>query len=408
MVSWVLYDFANTIFSYVVLTRYFTEWIVIERGRPDWVVGLMSACVSLALVFALPVLGALSDRVGRHLPLLRLFTLAAVLATAALGLVGSVLAALVVAGVAIFAFQAAEAQYHPLLASVAAPERRARVSGLGTGLGYVGALVALLALGAVVGEGENQRAFLPTAVLFGLFALPCLVWVREARRPAAPAAGTAGGLARRAFGDLSRSVRAAARAPYGRFLVARFLYYDAVATVIAFMTVYARRIGQPSAGELTALLALSTVFAVLGALTAGLLAERLGPRRVLLGTVAGVAAVLALLGFTGSAAVLWVAGPLVGVALGFVSTCDRVLLLRLLPAERRGEGFGLYALVGRVSSGFGPLVLWSGTIWLLSEALAVASVTGASRVAVLVLGASALVGLAVLRRVPEGSPAAGP
>ena len=404
MVSWVLYDFANTIFSYVVLTRYFTEWIVIERGRPDWVVGLMSACVSLALVFALPMLGALSDRAGRHLPLLRLFTLAAVLATAALGLVGSVLAALVVAGVAIFAFQAAEAQYHPLLASVAAPERRARVSGLGTGLGYVGALVALLALGAVVGEGENQRAFIPTAVMFALFALPCLLWVRESRRPAGAAVGSPGargGLARRAFADVERSVRAAARAPYGRFLVARFLYYDAVATVIAFMTVYARRIGQPSAGELTALLALSTVFAVLGALAAGLLAERLGPRRVLLATVAGVVAVLALTGLTGSAAVLWVAGPLVGVALGFVSTCDRVLLLRLLPAERRGEGFGLYALVGRVSSGFGPLVLWSGTIWLLSEALEVTTVVGASRVAVVVLGCSALVGLAVLRGVPS-------
>ena len=397
-----LYDFANTIFSYVVLTRYFTEWIVIERGRPDWVVGLMSACVSLALVFALPMLGALSDRAGRHLPLLRLFTLAAVLATAALGLVGSVLAALVVAGVAILAFQAAEAQYHPLLASVAAPERRARVSGLGTGLGYVGALVALLALGAVVGEGENQRAFLPTAVLFALFALPCLVWVRESRAPRLGAPGDApSGLGRRALGDLTRSVRAAARAPYGRFLVARFLYYDAVATVIAFMTVYAQRIGDPSAGELTALLALSTVFAVGGALAAGLLAERLGPRRVLLGTVTGVVTVLALTGLTGSAAVLWVAGPLVGVALGFVSTCDRVLLLRLLPAERRGEGFGLYALVGRVSSGFGPLVLWSGTIWLLSEALEVTTVVGASRVAVVVLGCSALVGLAVLRGVPS-------
>ena len=170
------------------------------------------------------------------------------------------------------------------------------------------------------------------------------------------------------------------------------------------MTVYARRIGQPSAGELTALLALSTVFAVLGALAAGLLAERLGPRRVLLGTVAGVAAVLGVIGLTGAAAVLWVAGPLVGMALGFVSTCDRVLLLRLLPPERRGEGFGLYALVGRVSSGFGPLVLWSGTIWLLSEALGVTTVVGASRVAVVVLGLSALAGLAVLRGVPGEAP----
>jgi UMF1 family MFS transporter len=403
--SWVLYDFANTIFSYVVLTRYFNEWIVIERGRPDWVVGLMWACVSLALLAGLPMLGALSDRLGRHVPLLRAFTALSVAATAALGLVGSVPAALVVGGIAIFAFQAAEAQYHPLLARVAPPERRALVSGLGIGVGYAGALVALLALGAVVPEGQNQRAFIPTAALFGAFALPCLVWVREARGPSVGRASGPKGTARRALADVVESMARARREPYGRFLVARFLYYDAVATVIAFMTVYARRTGDFSARQLTALLALATVFAVLGALAAGATAGRVGPKRALVGTVLGVAIVLLATGLAGGGAVLWVAGPLVGVALGSVSTLDRVLLLRLLPAERRGEGFGLYALVGRVSSGFGPLVLWGGTIWLLSDVLGVAGTVTASRVAVGVLGTAALLGLLVLRKVPAGAPA---
>ncbi|MBA3617490.1 MAG: hypothetical protein H0W52_15445, partial [Rubrobacteraceae bacterium] len=41
VLSWVLFDFATTIFSYVVLTRYFNEWIVIEQGQPDFVIGLM-------------------------------------------------------------------------------------------------------------------------------------------------------------------------------------------------------------------------------------------------------------------------------------------------------------------------------------------------------------------------------
>ena len=400
VLGWVLYDFANTIFSYVVLTRYFTEWIVIERARPDWYVGLMSATTSLALVACLPVLGALSDRLGRHKPLLLALTSVSVGATALLAAVDGVLAALMVAGVAIFAFNAAEAQYHPLLASVAPPERRARISGLGVGVGYLGALVALLALGRYVPDGENQHAFLPTAALFGLFALPCLLWVRE--RPRARAARPAGGVVHAPLGDLARSVRHAREAPYGRFLVARFLYYDALATVIGFMTVYARRTGDFSSAQLDALLGLSTLFAVAGAILAGVLAERLGPKPVLLGTVTSVAGVLLVTGVTGAGELLWVAGPVVGAALGSATAADRVLMLRLLPPERRGEGFGLYALVGRVSSGFGPLVLWSGTIWLLAEGLGVAGLAAASRVAVCVLALAALLGLLVLRPVPEG------
>jgi MFS transporter, UMF1 family len=136
--SWVLFDFATTIFSYVVLTRYFNEWIVIERGQPDIVIGVMSISVALALVVALPSLGALADRLGRHKPLLVAFTLTSVTGTALLGVVDGVALALVVAGIAIFAFNSAEAQYHPLLASVVPPHRQSRVSGIGVAIGYIG------------------------------------------------------------------------------------------------------------------------------------------------------------------------------------------------------------------------------------------------------------------------------
>ncbi len=77
-----------------------------------------------------------------------------------------------------------------------------------------------------------------------------------------------------------------------------------------------------------------------------------------------------------------------------------MLLLRLVPPERRGEGFGLYWLVGKVSSGFGPLVLWGGTIALLADLLSLTTTLGASRVAVCVLASSALAGLVLLRRLP--------
>ncbi len=65
-----------------VHTVYFNEWIVIEPGNPDWYVGLMSLCVSVALLLALPLLGQLADRTRRRKPLLVGFTLACVTLTA--------------------------------------------------------------------------------------------------------------------------------------------------------------------------------------------------------------------------------------------------------------------------------------------------------------------------------------
>ena len=391
--GWVLYDFANTIFSFVVVTRYFNDWIVNERGQPDYYVGLMSAAVSIALLFTLPVIGARADRTGRHVPVLAVFTTVCVGMTALLGIVEPVLLALVVAGVATFAFNTADSQYHPLLAHVAAPERRGRVSGIGVAVGYLGTLTALAIIGGIATDGNAQRAFLPAAGLFAVFALPLLLFVRERGHAPSPRPP------QRPLRALAASVRRARGEPYGRLLLARFFYVDAIATVIQFMTVYARRTGDFDGRELDLLLAVATVAALIGAVVAGLLAERVGPRRVVLVTLALTVSVLAAGAATGSSTLLWVLGPMVGIALGSLSAVDRVFLLRLVPPERRGEEFALYALVGKLSSGFGPLVLWGGTV-LVGTELGL-SKFDASRVAVGVLAVSALVGAIILRPLSD-------
>lgn len=171
--------------------------------------------------------------------------------------------------------------------------------------------------------------------------------------------------------------------------------------MIAFVSVYARRTGEFSAGEISLLLGLATIFAVAGALLAGRAMERVGPRNVLIITLVAAAVALFAIGLTGLAWLLWAAAPVVGTAIGSVTAADRVYLLRLIEPERRGEVFGLYALVGRISNGFGALVLWGGTIALVTQVLAFAGPYGASTVAVCVLALTALGGMLVLRGLPD-------
>jgi UMF1 family MFS transporter len=233
--------------------------------------------------------------------------------------------------------------------------------------------------------------------MFLVFALPCFVLVRERRRPT-PAEQAPP----RPLAQLRATVLRARSAPHGRLLLARFFYVDAIATVLAFLTVYARRTGDFDGHAIDALLAISAVTAIVGALGGGWLAEGIGPKRVILGSLVLAIVSLAAAAVTGSGALLWVVGPLVGVVLGALSAVDRIFLLRLVPPERRGEDFALYALVGKLSSGFGPLVLWGGTV-LVATGLAGLSKFDASRVAVAVLASFALLGLAILRPLPDRS-----
>ena len=396
VVGWVLYDLANTVFAYAILTRYFNEWIIVERGQPDILVGFMTLGVGLVLLVTLPLAGALADRLGRRKPFLVAFTLVSVAATALLAFTDGLLAALLVAGVAIFAYNSALAHYDPLLAAVAPPERRGLVSGLGVGVGYVGVLLAIVLLGRVVEPGQNQDAFLPVAAMFLVLSIPCFLWVRD--RPPATAdspdpslrPGGPGRAARRERPPRrARGARPAARRALslrGRDRDRRRLHDRLRAAHRRVRRGEHRRPARHLAG-------------LRGARRArggGAGRSELGPKRVLAGTLVVFAAVLLMVAVSGAGMLLWLAGPAVGIAFGAVWTSDRVFLVRLCPEERRGEAFGLYTLVGKASSGVGPIVLWGGVILLLTNVLGLLDAYDASRVAVGLLALAALAGLAVL------------
>jgi UMF1 family MFS transporter len=397
VVSWIAYDVASTIFSYAIVTRYFNDWIIDQRHHADYVIGLMTFAVSLGLLVALPLVGALADQLGRRKPFLIAFTMLSVVMTALLGVVHTgLIPTLAIAGLAIFGYQAASAHYDPLLAKIAPPEHQPKVSGLGVAFGYIGVALASVVFAVLVGA-DDRSAFIPTAVLFLVFALPCFVWVSEhgPRRRLSPRTALTAAVA-----DARRGLRRARTESYGRFLVARFFYIDAIGTLTVFMTVYAKRTGHFDATKVTLVLDLSIVFSVVGALGAARLTRRVGPKRVLNATILLVAATLVVTAATGIPALLWLLGPLVGVGFGSIHTADRVYLIRAVPEDQRGEVFGLFWLVGRVSSGVGPLVLWSGTIFALGHFDVLGPAEG-DRVALVVLAAAALVGYFLIRPLPE-------
>ncbi len=409
--SWCLYDFANTIFSMNVVSLYFPLWLTADVGAADvWVSLANSGSVAL-VALSMPLLGVQADQGRRRRAFLVVFTVVSCAATAVIGLGGrvSVLAAVAAFMVANYAFQGGLVFYNAMLTSVAAPGEVGRISGYGVALGYVGAIVGMLFVlpfntGSLFGwdvpgiaAGGRAATFLPTAVLFALFALPCLLWAPKAEGPAsAPARGLSWA---EAFRKVRESLTNTRRYPGLRaFLVAKFLYEEAIATIIIFMAVYAHQVWGFSDSELTPFFILSTVSAVAGSMVLGRVVDRVGPKRTLEWVLVAWLVCLVVIALTHQRLVAWVVGSVVGVCLGGTWTAARPLLVRLVPEDELAEFFGLYAMSGKAAAIVGPLV-WGGVLW--AAAAWPASVR--YRLAVAVLAVMLSAGLGVLRwRVPAG------
>lgn len=414
--AWALYDFGYSLFAYVVFARYLSDWLISDLGHPDWVYTTGQAVAALSMLLLMPLAGVAADVLGRHRPLLALFTAITVTSGGLLGVVSpdigalGVLPLLALGVVSAITIALAFAQFDPMLASVAPRRQWGVMSGIAVAAGYAGIVTWLAVLAdRIVGEGDKQQAFIPAAAIFLVLALPLLLFAREpvrSRRDAAPP--TPRSLLRRALQQQHGAVRRLReRRAIVRLLAGRFLYTDAVGTVNIFAVVYMSRLGgftEQDKNHVTLLVVLS---AGIGALAAGWLARRIGPRRTLLRILPAFSFGLAAVALFGQPWTVWLLAPVLGVSLGTVYTTDRVFMLALTPPHLRGELFGFFNLIGRVAQAFGPFVLWGGTIFVLHDLTGWLNGLDASRVSLGLIALAALAGLLVVRPLDDGHPGPG-
>jgi UMF1 family MFS transporter len=400
--AWALYDFANTIFSFAIVSFAMSLWTIRFLGEADgtfWFTAALSISVLINAAVS-PILGAMSDRVGQRKPFLAVFTVACIIGTALIGFV-DIRLGLVAFALANFAYQAALIYYDAMLPDVAKPIARGRLSGIGVALGYCGTLlvgVLLLAGVSTDADGESTAAtFALVAALFALFAAPLFLIVTE--RVHAGSRFTASDAAR-SWAQLGRTIRHARESPgLLRFIVARFFYSDPINTAIAVMSAFAVFAVGFTEGQALQVLLVLTVVAVIASFGWGFLADRWGPRRTLLAVLGTWAVGLVILTLFLSTVPFLIAGALLGAGLGGVGVVDRLMLLRLAPPERIGEMFGLYGLVGKFSAVVGP-ILYGAIVATLLDGLG----RGAYQIAIASLFGLLIVGILILRGVPEGEP----
>jgi MFS transporter, UMF1 family len=360
--SWALYDFANTIFSMNVISLYFALWVTLDHGGQDILYSVALSLSMFAVAVSVPVLGAISDSTGNRQRPLIMLTLVCAISTALIGGTSNLWIGLILFIIANYCYQSALVFYNGMLPSIAQGTHVGLVSGYGVSLGYLGSIAGLLLVKPFVEESGRSAAFLPTAVLVLLFALPCFSFVRDPEKKPPNSIQI-----KKVFTTLKETLsRIKHYKSLFEFVIIHFLILDAVNTIIAFMAVYATKVIGFSGIEITQFLISSTVGAMVGSVIIGYLVKHKGSIWAYWLVLWLWIAALSLTAVSQSTILFWCVGPLAGMGMGGVWVVSRAILVELSPPEKLGEFFGFYSLAGKTASIFGPL-LWGSVVWALDS-----------------------------------------
>jgi len=435
--GWMLFDWAAQPFFTVITTFIFGPYLVSRlaadpaAGQAAWSYTLTIAGIVIALLA--PVMGSIADASGARKPWIAAFAVVKILSLFALWQAApgsSLVFAMMMIVLATVAAEFSIVFNDSMMPRLVSPAETGRISNIAWGLGYLGGMIVLIAVVALLSANpQTGRTAIGIAPLFGLdpatgedaritgpisavwyfvFILPMFFFTPDQRRGLPVAAAVRAG-----FADLSAALRDLGSKPgILRFLVARMIYQDGVNGLLALGGTFAAGMFAWQTFELGIYGIILNVVAIGGCLYASRLDVRLGSKTVVVIslvclTVATVGIVSTGPGFTlfglvplpvadsgglfGTAAekayILY--GLLIGLAFGPVQASARSYLAQSVHPDEAGRYFGLYALSGRATSFLAPL----------SVAL-VTSATGSARLGMMALIVFLAAGFLLLLRTP--------
>jgi UMF1 family MFS transporter len=401
ILSWCLYDFANSSYSAVIAAVVFQVYYINtvvgnEQGRGDLWWGTAISSSMLIVSLSSPFLGGIADFAGIRKRLLAVYTAVCITAVAGFSLLGpgavySGFALIILANVGM---EGGLVFYNSFLPRIAPTDHQGRVSGWGFGVGYAGSILSLLIALPLARAGKFDLIWLMVAAFFALFSLPAFFFLPRDARTGVPAseAGIRG----------SKKAWETIREIWGRkeprkFLISYLIYEDGVNTVIVFSSSLAATTFGFSPGELIALYLVVQVTALIGAFLLSKPTDTWGPKKVvslslLLWSLVAVSAF-----FVPNKTGFWAVASVAGLGLGSVQAGTRAFFTQFIPGGKEAEYFGVYSLVGKTSAVLGPLVFGQ-----------VSSAFGSQRPAILSIAFFFVAGFLLVRRVQGGGPNVSP
>lgn len=385
--GWSMYDFAETIFSSLFITLFFPLFVILKGGNA-FHVGLVMSVSMLIAGLTVPFLGAVADLTHRKKLLLVVSTLICCIFTFFTGFFG-LIAVLSLGLLANLFHHASLDVYDALLVNISSKKNRGRISGLGTAVGYAGAIFAIAAaygIGRFYGYESISGIriiFMFTALAYFGFALLTFIMIKESTKTKIRVQHL-----KSAFRRVIYTIRSIKKfKSVWLFLLASFLYVDGANTAIVFLYLYARDQIGLTIVQFFPIYIIMAMAAGCGALISGKITDKVGHKKTLTYILFLWIIVIFMLYLKANYTTFILAGIFGGALLGAIWTITRPLLICLAPKDKIAELLGYQGLTEKFSGVIGPFLF--GTI----------AVAVGFREALLVVIALFFSGWAVLRYV---------
>jgi len=387
--GWVGYDAAASGFTTIIMAAFFpalfkTYWshgvdVTLTTAR----LGTLVSIASLVVALLAPWLGAIADYRAQKKKFLAIFAVVAMLGLSLLALVpeGSWLLAAGIYAMCLMCYYAANTFYDALLPSVARRESPEIISSLGYSAGYFsGGVLLAVALALTIfphifGISHKMMAVRIVFVFVALWWLLLLIilerWVREPQ--AASNLHHVGRVFVKSWRAVWNTISSLKKNPnLGFFLVAYWLYVDAVVSVIVMAVDYGLSLGFKT-NDLIAAILITQFVGFPSAIIGGMLARHLGCKRVIVFMVVIYAITIAWASRMTHVWEFYCLAGMVGIAQGSVQSQSRALFVKLLPIEHSAQYFGFFNLVNKFSAVLGPLMVGWVTFYLHSNRIGILS-----------------------------------
>ncbi|ENQ3106675.1 MFS transporter [Bacillus cereus] len=405
--SWILYDWANSVYSLVITTAIFPIYFKAaakEAGLAGttstayW--GYANSFATLMVSILAPILGTIADYKGFKK---RFFTFFFLLGITFTGMLAAVPTSqwILLLGCYMFAligFAGANIFYDAFLIDVTTEDRMNRISTRGFALGYIGSTIPFIGCMALIILSQkgviplsvgvtSQISFAITALWWGLFTIPMLKNVEQhyfIERDPNPVVTSFKRLA-----YTFKNIRQYRTVFF--FLLAYFFYIDGVDTIITMSTAYGTDLGI-SATNLIIILFVTQIVACPFALLYGKLSETFTGKKMLYVGIIIYIIICTYAYFIKTTLDFWILAMLVATSQGGIQALSRSYFAKLIPKESANEFFGFYNIFGKFAAIMGPVLVGVTT-----------QLTGKTNAGVLSIIVLFIIGGFLLTRVPEGS-----
>lgn len=363
---WSLYDFANSIIM-IVFLFYFSQWLIVDSHKPDWWFNATLIISSILFILTAPVIGQRLDMTRRKLFGVRWATFIMFfiyLATSGVVLFAPsyVLLAAILFTFALYFYIVSFIFYTPIINDISDDSNRGYVSGLGQGFNYAGQVIGLFitlpfATGVIYLFGTAGRAqtLFPATILFGIFALPMLIWFKE--KESLPLLGKIN-----VYDEYLKIFQTLKQIILNKnlvfLLIGYFLFSDALLTFSNNFPLFLEMVYGASDTAKTYLTAGILTLSAVGSVIFGKISDKKGNKKTLLWLIICWAILFPILAFSPSFKLVVITCLVAGLFFGSMWGISRSMVAEFTHRSVEATSFSFYILAERFATLIGPIT-WS-------------------------------------------------